>query len=316
MFAKGIVVDLLQERFLEPYLSRAKKQFQTLEFITSKDADFKEKVKEAEAILCLITTPITKEVIDAAPKLKYIGVRSTSFAAIDATYARSKGITVCNLGGYSTNAVAEFTIATLWEAARNLEASKQKARTGEIKLAMASNIGMELRGKTLGVIGAGKIGSRVAEIGLGIGMKVIYSSRNNKPELDAHGARQVEIDEIIKTSDCISLNLVSNKETLGIISKEKIALLKKDCIFVNPSPHALIDSEAMRKKAESGDIKFVFDHAYEIPYEEQQKFVNTPNCYVYTPIAIDTPETITTLWETFTNNIEKFLRGAPQNVVN
>jgi glycerate dehydrogenase len=315
MFTKGLVVDIDQEKFWQPYLSRMKKQFQVLEFVSFKDRDFQEKLKDADAILCMITTPITKEVIDAAPKLRYIGVRSTSFAAIDTTYARAKGITVCNLGSYSTNAVAEFTIAALWEAARNLETSKQRARSGEITLGVSTD-GIELRGKTLGVIGAGNIGSRVAEIGLGIGMKVLYSSRHDKPELNKKGARRAELDEILKTSDCISLNLLSSPETKGMISKEKISLLKKGCIFVSPSPHDLIDSETMRQKAQSGDIKFVFDHAYEIPKEEQQKFVNTPNCYVYAPIAIDTPETMITLRETFAANVEKFLEGKPQNVVN
>ena len=315
MFTKGLIVDIEQDKFLEPYLSQVKKQFQSIEFISSKDPDFKEKLADTEALLCLITTQITKEVIDSAPKLKYLGVRAASFSGIDARHARSKNITVCNLGGYGTNAVAEFTIAALFKAARDLEASKQKARSGEIKLGMFAS-GMELRNKMLGVIGAGKIGSRVAEIALGIGMKVLYFARHDKPGLEKLGAQRSELDEILKTSDCISLNLLLNQETKGIINKEKIALLKKGCIFVSPSPQALIDSNAMLQKANTGDIKFVFDHAYELSHEEQQKFLNAKNCYVYTSIAIDTPETITALWETFTSNVEQFAKGKPQNVVN
>ena len=315
MFTKGLIVDIEEAKFPTDYLSRIKKQCKTVEFINSKDSDFLKKLADTEVILCLITTPITREVVDAAPKLKYIGVRSAGFAAIDAVYARSKNITVCNLGGYSTNAVAEFTIAILFEAARDLEASKQRARTEPIKLGMFAS-GMELRNKTLGIIGAGKIGSRVAEIGLGIGMKVLYFARHNKPDLDKSGAKRAELDDLLKQSDAISLNLSHNKETEGIITKEKIDLLKKGCIFVNPSPQALIDGDAMREKAERGDIKFVFSGAYEIPPEEQQKFLKAKNCYVYTPIGIDTPETITACWETLVSNLEHFVAGTPQNVVN
>ncbi len=315
MLTKALIVDIEHEKFPQEYLGRIRHLFPSVAFASSKDPNFKKILRDVEVILCLITTPITKEIIDAAPQLQYIGVRAASFSAIDAMYARSKNITVCNLGGYSTNAVAEFTIAALFEAARGLEAAKQRARSGVIKLGLFAS-GMELRNKVLGVIGAGKIGSRVAEIGIGIGMRVVYVSRHNKPHLETLGARRVELDALLAQSDAVSLNLLLDKATTGIISKEKITLLKKGCIFVSPSPHALIDGVAMREKAERGDITFVFDHAYELSPEEQQQFLQTKNCSVYAPIAIDTPETITALWETLTSNIEKFINGTPQNVVN
>jgi len=102
-------------------------------------------------------------------------------------------------------------------------------------------MGLELKGKTLGVIGAGKIGSRIAEIGLGIGMKVIYFARSNKSVLDKRGADRKELDEVFSQSDFVSLNLALNKETEGMISREKIDLLKKGCVFINLAPPPLID---------------------------------------------------------------------------
>ncbi len=168
-----------------------------------------------------IFTKIDKGIIDAGGvNLKYIGVLATAFDAIDTKYARSKNITVCNLGGYSTEAVSEFFFAALLEQIRALEQSKQQARQEDYSF--DKFMGLELKDKVLGVIGAGKIGKRIAEIGLAFGAKVSYFSRVNKPEIDKLGAQKKELDEILKTSDFIALTLALNEETKGIISKADV----------------------------------------------------------------------------------------------
>lgn len=313
MFSKALFVDF-KEGDIEPkYFDRIKKLFKSYEFILRDSPKLKDFLKDTDVIFAKIFTKIDKEVIDAAPNLKYIGVLSTAFDAIDSKYARQKNVSVCNLGGYSTEAVAEFFFAVLFEQIRELERAKQQARKEDYSF--DKFMGLELKDKTLGVVGAGKIGSRIAEIGLGIGLKVIYFARSNKPTLDKRGARRGELGEVLSQSDFVSLNLVLNNETKGMIDKEKIGLLKKGCIFISLAPPPLIDQEAIMEKAGKGDITFIFDHSDDISADLAKKFLQTKNCAVYPPTAFRTEEANTARWETFVSNIENFVVGKPQNVV-
>lgn len=314
MFSKALFIDFKEGEIEPKYLERIAKLFKSHRFILHDDSKFLEILKDVEVIFAKISTKIDKEVIDAAPNLKYVGVLSTAFDAIDAKYTRSKKITVCNLGGYSTGAVSEFFFAILFEHIRDLENAKLQARKEDYSF--DKFMGLELRSRVLGVIGAGKIGGRIAEIGLGIGMKVNYFSRKNKPEIERLGAKKKELREILSQSDFISLNLVLNKETERIISRERIGLLKKGCIFINLAPPPLIDQEAMMEKAGKGDITFIFDHSDDIEASLAKKFLGIKNCIVYPPTAFRTEEANTARQETFIGNIENFVKGKPQNVVN
>lgn len=314
MYSKALFIDFKPDDIEKRYFERISPLFKTTEFVGLEDSGLLQKISDTEVIFAKISTKIDKKLIDAAPKLKYIGVLSTAFDAIDAKYATSKGITVCNLGGYSTEAVAEFFLAALFEHARDLEKAKLQARDEDYSF--SKFMGVELKGKTLGVVGAGKIGSRVAEMGLGLGMKVIYFSRKNKSAIDKLGASKKELDEVLSESDFVSLNLVLNKETEAIISKEKIGLLKKGCVFINLAPPKLIDQEAMMQKASAGDITFIFDHSDDIDIALAKRFLATKGCIVYPPVAFRTEEANTARWETFVSNIEQFSKGLPQNKVN
>ena len=147
-------------------------------------------------------------------------------------------------------------------------------------------------------------------------MKVIYFSRENKLGIDKLGASKQELDKVLSQSDFVSLNLVLNKETEKIISKDKIDLLKKDCVFINLAPPKLIDQEVMMQKAASGDITFIFDHSDDIDTALAKRFLTTKGCIVYPPVAFRTEEANTARWETFVSNIEQFTKGLPQNKVN
>jgi glycerate dehydrogenase len=314
MFTKALFIDFKEGDIEAKYFGRVKKLFKSTEFILRDNPKLTDSLKGTDVIFAKIFTKIDKEVIDAAPNLKFIGVLSTAFDAIDSKYARQKGVVVCNLGGYSTEAVSEFFFAALFEQVRELERAKQQARKEDYSF--NKFMGLELKERTLGVVGAGKIGSRIAEIGLGIGMKVIYFARGNKPALDKRGAKRGELDEVLSQSDFISLNLILNKETEGMISKEKIGLLKKGCILISLAPPPLIDQKAMMEKAGRGDITFAFDHSDDISADLAKKFLGTKNCIVYPPTAFRTEEANIARWETFVSNIENFVAGKPQNVVN
>lgn len=311
---KALFIDYKEGELDAKLITRMANNFDATGFCQSDDPEILTKAKDAEAFFVKISTKVDNNLIDAAPNLKYIGVCSTAFDAIDAKYARSKGITVCNLGGYSTEAVAEFFFAALFEVTRDLERAKNQARKEDYSF--TSFMGAELKNKTLGVIGAGTIGSRIAEIGIGVGMNVIYFSRKNKSHIETLGATKKSLDEILKSSDFISVNLALNTETKDMLSKEKITLMKKGAVVINLAPPSLIDQEAIMEKAGKGDITFIFDHSDDIETTLVKRFLHTNNCIVYPPVAFRTNEANDNRWETFAANIEKFLNGVPQNVVN
>jgi len=311
---KAVFIDFKEGDIPSNYLKRITKLFKINKYLARNDKNLLSELKGADAIFAKISTIIDKEVINSSPKLKYIGVLSTAFNAIDAKYARTKGIVVCNLGGYSTEAVAEFAIAALMERSRLLQESKDQARKEDYSF--NKFMCREVKERTLGVVGAGKIGSRVAEMALGLGMKVLYFSRGNKPAIERLGAKKASLEKVLSESEFVSLNLILNKETEGIISKSKIELLKKGCIFISLAPPKLIDQQAMMKSAASGKITFIFDHSDDIDTSLAKKFLQTKNCVVYPPVAFRTEEANTARLKTFASNIEGFIKGTPQNVVN
>ncbi|MFA5967126.1 MAG: NAD(P)-dependent oxidoreductase [Patescibacteria group bacterium] len=314
MFSKALFVDFNQADVPALVLDRLKQLVSAYEFVSSDELKNPGVLATADIIFCRIFTKIDKSTIDAAPNLKYIGVLATSFDKIDIEYTKQKGIVVCNLGGYSTEAVAEFVFAILFEHIRDLERAKQQARSGDYSF--DKFMGGELKGKTLGVIGAGRIGSRVAEIGLGIGMKVIYFDRNDKPAINQLGAVRKELDEVLVQSDVISLNLALNDQTERIITRDKINLLKPGCILVNTAPSKLTDMEAIVDMAEKGEIVCILDHSDSMDAESAEALLKTPNVVVYPPIGFRTKEADVARWEAFISNVEQFAAGHPQNVVN
>lgn len=314
MYSKAVLIDFKRDDIDEKYFSRVNKLFKITEFISRDDSALTSKIKDAEAIFAKISTKINKEIMDAAPQLKYIGVLSTAYDAIDAKYARSKGVDVCNLGGYSTEAVSEFFFAVLLEHLRDLERAKNQARKEDYSF--DKFMGTELQGKTLGVVGAGKIGSRIATIGAGFGMKVVYFARKDKPEIEKLGAKRMELNDVLSQSDVVDIALSLNESTKGIISKDKLNIVKKGCIVISLAPPDLIDSDAIMEKAGKGDLTFIFDHSDDIETSLAKRFLNTKNCIVYPPTAFRTGEANTSRWETFVSNIEQFAKNNPQNVVN
>ncbi|HAM96498.1 TPA: hypothetical protein DCP76_01715 [Patescibacteria group bacterium] len=314
MLNKALFLDFKEGDIEQKYFDRLTKLFNTYELSSKDNPKFFDSLKDTDVILAKMGAVVDREIIDAAPNLKFITIPSTGFSSIDISHAREKNITVSNIGGYSTESVAEFFFAVLFAQVRELEKAREQVKNEDYSY--DKFMGTDLCGKTLGVVGAGRIGSRIIEIGLGLGMKVIYSSRSNKPELDAKGAVKKELVEVLSQSDVVTLRLALNSETQGMISKEKIALLKKGCIFVSLVPPQIVDQEAVMERAKNGDITFIFDHSDDIDSALAKRFLDTPNCIVYPPVAFKTFEANMTKWETFISNIEMFEKGTPQNVVN
>lgn len=268
---------------------------------------------------CLLVNPfvfkVDKEIIDAAPNLKYIGVLATAFGKIDCEYATSKNIVVCNIPNYSTEAVAEFAIGAVLENIRELERAKKQAREDNYSESTFFNTS-ELKGKKFGIIGLGYIGSRVAELALAFGADVRYWSKNRKNELEAKGIKYQEIEEVLSECDFISLHLAFTKETELFLNENRISKIKPRAILVNLAPNELIDLNALQNRLANGDIVYIMDHSDELTPEQAEQLSKYKNCIIYPPIGYTTKEATIAKQEIFVNNMVNYLKGSPVNKVN
>lgn len=280
-------------------------------FVEKDSTKLEKEIKDADCLFLAFATPVTKELIDKAPNLKYIGQFSTAFGKVDVDYAKKKRIPVCNLAGFSTESVAEFTIAAILEAIRGLEIGKQRGRKVNVD---ESGIKVwEIKGKNFGVLGLGKIGKRVGEIANGFGANVVYWSRNKKKD---SGFKYQELDEIIKSADFLSINLAQNSETDGFLSAKRLAIIKPGCVVINTCPMELVDIDGLTARLTKKDIIFILDHSDEMAKEDLKRLLKFGNCIIYPPMAYISEEAKVNRQEMFVSNIENFLKGTPKNVVN
>jgi D-lactate dehydrogenase len=228
----------------KPLLSQ---QFPEATLISDKLSD--QNVKDytfADIISTFIYSSVTAQVIDALPQLKYIATRSTGFDHIDVGHAKTKGIHVSNVPEYGSHTVAEHTFALLLTLTRRIHPSIHQAEKinfdhNEIK-------GVDLYGKTLGIIGLGKIGDAVARIAKGFGMNVVVSTRTQNMQLAQEiGFTYADLNTLLQRSDIISLHVPYTKETHHIINKNNISSIKKGAYLINTARGGLIETEALIK---------------------------------------------------------------------
>jgi len=281
----------------------------------SKDnPDIEKELSDTDCILTAFGIEVNKKYIDLAPNLKYIGALATAYGKIDIEYAKKKGIPVCNLGGYSTESVAEFVIAAILESIRGLGEAKARPLKGDY-----SEDGIrarEIKGKIFAVIGLGNIGSRVAEIAQGFGADVRYWSREKKVNFEKRGIKHQELDSLLKEADFISINVAENKETTGLLNGARMQSLKPGAVVINTAPMEIVDLKALRERLVKGDITFIFDHSDQMKETDVRALIKHKNCIVYPPIAYISDEAKRNRQETFVANLKNFLAGKSTNRVN
>ncbi len=312
-FKKAVIVNIDKESLAPAAWKKIEGFVSKLVFLPKDSPKIISELKDTDCLLVSFGLSVTKQMIDAAPNLKYIGVLATAFGKIDVSHAKKKKVIVSNLAGYSTESVAEFVIATILEAIRGLEEGKRRGRSGNY-----SEMGIpafELKNKTFGVIGLGSIGGRVAEIVLGFGANVAYYSRNRKKNLEKKGIKYVPLETLIKTSDIISINLAQTKETERILSEKRLNVLKKGVVIVNTAPMELVDINALAKRLSKKYITFILDHSDEMSEKDLKVLSKYPNCIIYPPMAYISREAAENKQNIFISNIENFLKGKPSNVV-
>ncbi len=267
-------------------------------------------------IVMVNKTPLPEAVLAACPSIKLICVLATGYNVVDYVAARRLGIDVCNVPCYGTAAVAQFTIALLLELCHHVGRHDVLIHNGAWTscqdFCLWTTPQMELAGKTLGIIGYGRIGQAVGEIAKALGMKVITFSRNPK-----EGVENVDLDTLLRRSDVISLHCPLFPETEGIISRENIAKMKDGVLLVNTSRGALLDEQAVADALNSGKIRgAAVDVVTLEPIRKDNPLLTANNCLITPHMAWAPLESRARLLGTVADNVRCFLEGKPQNVVN
>ncbi len=265
----------------------------------------------------IITTnkvPITAQILDACPSIRLICCLSTGYNVVDIQAARARGIPVCNVPAYSTEAVAQFTFGLLLELCHRIGLHDRMVHEGAWAacpdFCFWATPQMELAGKTMGIIGYGRIGQAVGRIATAMGMKVLACSRTPRPG-------QVDLDTLLKSSDVITLHCPLFPETERLINAAAIEKMKDGAILLNTSRGPVIDEEAVAQALHSGKLRgAAMDVVSMEPIDAANPLLHTPNCILTPHMAWAPADTRQRILDTTVQNIQAFLAGSPTNVVN
>lgn len=262
-------------------------------------------------------TAIDSSIIQAAKDLKVIAVTATGFNVIDTEAAAKAKIPVCNVPGYGTDSVAQHAFALLLELTNHVGENAKSVKNGEWTSASdwcySKKPIVELRGKTIGIVGFGKIGRQTAEIAHAFGMKVIYHSNAAIPGF----ATKVSLEEVFSKSDVVSLHVPLKNENMGFVNHRLLSLMKPTAYLVNTSRGQLINEEDLAAVLRGQKIAgAALDVLSKEPPPADNPLLNLPNCIITPHNAWLSAEARKRILDTTYDNIRAALNGNPQNVVN
>lgn len=313
-------ITILNESFISnDNLKRLKALGKVEVFLDTANEDTAiDRINDSEIVIAdMFVCPINKKVLSKAEKLKLIVLNTTGYDKVDLDYAKSRGIKVCNAPGFATDAVAEHAFSLMMSVARKVVFGDKSFRAKPFEILPDDDchrifMGLNLKGKTLGVIGTGNIGRRVCEIGVGLGMKVIA---HNRTEKKITGVTFKELSSVLTESDVISLNLPLTKESEGLIDKEKLNMMKKDAILINTSRDKIVNTDALYDSLFSGklfgvglDVVALDDKNH--PILKLENVIFTPHSAWFTKESLDN------LGEIIVDNVESFVKGNEKNIIN
>ena len=269
-----------------------------------------QRVKDADIILCN-KTPMCKETLDSAKNLRYIGLFATGYNNIDLEYTKQRGITVCNAADYSTNAVAQHTFALILERFSKVAQYNDFVQAGGwIKSNVFSPIVYpteELAGKTIGIIGMGSIGKKVARLAYAFEMNVLYYSRSSS---------NTDIDTLVSSSDIVTVHCPLNAQSYHMFNKAMFDKFKRGAFFVNTSRGGTVDEYALRYALDSGILSgAAVDVIDKEPMNADCPLIGAENLIVTPHTAWAAAQTRERLVSIVYNNLKSFLDGKPVNVV-
>ena len=274
------------------------------------------RIADADIVLCN-KTAITAEAMAAAPKLRYVGVFATGYNNIDTAYAAAHGITVCNVPGYSTEAVAQHTFAFILEILDRVSDYNATVAAGDwIRSRTFSYFPIplaELAGKTIGIVGYGAIGRRVAEIARAFRMRVLVCKRH---PVDDPDVTQVSLDTLLRQADIVTLHCPLNADSAGMMDAAAFAKMKQGALFINTARGPLVDEAALRAALDSGHLLGAgVDVLCHEPMDADCPLYGAPRCFITPHIAWAGVETRQRLMGVIEQNLKAFFDGAPINTV-
>lgn len=284
--------------------------------LTSKE-EISERLKDADAVICN-KTPLNRETLAGAEKLKYIGLFATGYNNIDIDYCNEKGITVCNAGSYSTNAVAQHTFALILEHFTQVGKYNDFVQQGGWKNSPTFSPFVfdinELWGKTIGIVGYGSIGKAVGRIAHAFGMNILAHSRNFK---EVENGKFCSLDTLLQNSDIVTVHCPLNKDSEKMFTKETFNKMKKGAFFVNTSRGGVLCEEDLKEALESSQLSGAGIDVLETePMKHDCCLLGVKNCIITPHIAWAHYETRIRLMEIVEHNLKSFINGTPTNKVN
>ena len=280
-----------------------------------KNTDTKVQIEQAENadVIMIANMPLNGEVINACKNLKFIDVAFTGVDHVDLAAASKNNISVSNAAGYSTEAVAELSLCLMLSLLRNVMQTDARCREGKTKDGL---VGCELRGKTIGIIGAGAIGTRTAELCKAFGCRVLGYKRTlsgNEPDF----IEFVSLDELLSNSDIVSLHCPLNEDSRHLINRDTIAKMKQGAYIINAARGPVVDSEALAEALNSGYLAGagidVFEN--EPPIDTSHPLLNCKNTIVTPHIAFASAESMKLRAQIVFENLKKWMEGDQINKV-
>ncbi|MDP3764095.1 MAG: NAD(P)-dependent oxidoreductase [bacterium] len=293
--------------------------------------------KNADIISIFINSKIDKEIIDSLPNLKLITTRSTGFDHIDVTYAKEQGIKITNVPSYGSATVAEFTLALVLSLAKKIFEAKTNVLEKQ-GFDITNLQGFDLKGKTLGVIGTGRIGQNVIKMASAFGMKILASDVKPNNEIASKlGFEYTNLETLLKNSDIVTLHVPYFAENKHLINSGNIGLMKKGAYLINTARGELVETDALLKALASKHLAGagldVLEAERELKEEadlltsgaekikdikillEDHALMNMPNVIVTPHIAFFSKEACDEISKITVQNIKSFMAGSPENLI-
>ena len=280
--------------------------------------DVAARIGDAEVVF-INKVRLTDEIFAACPNLKLVSILATGYNIVDLAAAKRRGITVCNVPGYSTRAVVQMTFALLLEICQQVGLHSGAVHTGRWQtcpdFCFWDRPLIELDGKTMGIVGYGAIGSAVGTVAQALGMKLLVTARHEKPVPE--GARFVSLPELLAQSDVVSLHCPQTAENARMIDAGALAQMKDGAILLNTARGGLLDEQAVADALRSGKLLAAgMDVVSAEPIHADNPLLTAPNCFLTPHIAWAPLETRRRLQAISAENLRAFLAGKPQTVVN
>lgn len=303
------------ESLIDELSEPIKKAGHNFTYYDTKTTDPEELKKRSagQDIVMIANNKYPASVINASKDLKLLAVAFTGIDHVDTQACKDNGVVICNCSGYSNICVAEQTIGMTISLLRYFSACDTTVRQGGTSSGLT---GTEICGKRVGVIGCGEIGTKVAQLFLAFGAEVVAYARHERENVKALGVKYVSLEELLSTSDIVTLHTPNNASTRGLLGKKEFALMKKSAIFINCARGPIVDNKALADALNDGVIAGAGIDVYDMepPIPSDYPLMNAKNLLLTPHVAFLTKEAMVRRAHIEFENVLAYLNGTPQNV--